>query len=442
MFKWLRRKSASSTRMGALAEFLKLADARWTKTDYRSLANEGYQKNVIAYHCITKISKAAADVPFFVKINDKEIEKNPVIDLLNRPNPKQSYQTFMRELIMHRLISGNSYVFGNVTTTKRIMELTLMRPDRVRIETNVYEEPYEYVYTIGSKQYTYEIEPITLFSKVLHIKEPNPLCDLYGLSPISAAAMGIDQHNESSEWNKKLLENSARPPGVLTLKDKSDGGQTLTEKQKADLREEINEKFAGYRNAGKIPILTFDMEWRSMGMSPTDMDWINGKNSTARDICLAFGYPTFLLGMPEGATFNNVAEAKLALYEETVVPLVQNIMAELSHFLSQHQKQNIEIVPDLDQVSALAPRREMARNNARQDVTAGLITINEAREEIGYDAVSGGDEIYVPAAKLPLNFDLESMNKQQFTAWLQKQGYNNIYANKLAETAYGNGVSQ
>lgn len=415
---------------------MQLAGAMWTKKSYESLAIEGYSKNIVAYHCISKISKAVADIPFIVKINDNEVENDPFTTLLNRPSPKQTYQSFMQQLVMHRLISGNSYVYGNIVSTKKIMELNVMRPDRVTIDITKTGIPYQYVYNINGEIYKYPIDPITLMSQVLHMKEQNPLCDLYGMSPISAAAMSIDQHNESQEWNKKLLQNSARPPGVLTLKDRGDTAQTLTDKQKEDLRDQIENKFAGYKNAGKIPILTFDMEWRSMGMSPTDMDWLNGKNSTARDICLAFGFPPHLLGMAEGTTFNNVAEAKMALYEETVIPLCQSMLSDLANFFSEHSGKSIEIVADLDGVTALAPRREMARNNARQDLNAGIITINEAREEIGYDPVTGGDEIMVPSSKLPLNFDINNMNEPKFNEWLQREGFTKNDAEKISKIAY------
>ncbi len=434
MFKWLRRKAAPLN--SVLTQLLDLQGGTWTKRGYMNYAREAYEKNVIAFHCISSISESAADIPYIVKINGKEQEAGKINQLLKRPHPTMSYKEFMHLAIMYRLISGNCYMLGNRVYTGRIMDLQLLRPDRVRIDVTTYNEPVAYVYELNGKEKRYQIEAGTYSSDVLHIKSPNPTCDLYGLSPLSSAIMAVDQHNESGAWNKKLLENSARPPGVLTLKDKNDGAASLTDKQKADLRDEINEKFAGYRNAGKIPILTFDMEWRSMGMSPTDMDWLNGKNSTARDICLAFRYPPHLLGLPEGATFNNMGEAKLALYEEAVIPMLQSMLENLSTYLTMNMNQEIEIVPDLDQIPALTPRREILRRNAREDVTAGLITINEARLEIGYDEVEGGDDILVPAGKLPLNFDTSNLTQSEYKSWLMQQGFESSFAKKMAELAY------
>lgn len=415
------KKSSGNMSSASLLEFFRLGGrANWWGHNYWNFAREAYAKNIIAYLCIKEISKAVADIPIGIMVNGDIVEKHPIMKLLMRPNPIQSWKTFMRDAVTHRLISGNCYMWANQATTKRIMELTLLRPDRVNIMYTAYYEPYEFMYTYYGRVWHFPIEPITQHSEVLHIKEPNPLNDLYGMSPIAAASMSVDQHNESSEWNKKLLENSARPPGILTLKDKSDNAATMTEEQLQKLRELLDDRITGSKNAGKIPVLNFDMVWQSLGMSPTDMDWLKGRDSGAREICYAFGYPPHLLGLPDASTYNNMSEAKLALYEETVIPLLQNMLSELSHFINYHMynpdgkksDKEIEIIPDIDSLSALTLRRETARATARADLLAGILTINEARQEIGYKPVDGGDEILVPTGRLPLNFDQTSNSSQ------------------------------
>jgi len=46
-----------------------------------------------------------------------------------------------------------------------------------------------------------------------------------------------------------------------------------------------------------------------MSLSPTDMDFGNGKNSAANEICMAFGVPPQLIGMPGSQTFANYEQA-------------------------------------------------------------------------------------------------------------------------------------
>jgi HK97 family phage portal protein len=337
---------------------------------------------------------------------------------------------------MYRLISGNTYILGNIASTKKIMELTLLRPDRVKIEVDSFNIPKNYIYEINGNKKSYRIDPVTFMSEILHVKEPHPLDDLYGFSPIAAAAMSIAQNNESSEWNKKLLENSGRPPGIISMKDKGDNAASPTPEEMTKISADIHEKFKKWSKDGRIPVLSFAMDWQSLGMTPTDMNWISGKSTTARDICLAFRYPPFLLGMPEGATYNNISEAKLALYEEAVIPVLQSILSELAYYISVQKGINLEIDLDLDQVPALMVRREIARKNARDDVGAGILSINEGREEGGYDPVDGGDEILVPAGKLPLNFDVGSIPPPKFYEYLIREGFSKEAAIDLTKLAY------
>jgi len=62
------------------------------------------------------------------------------------------------------------------------------------------------------------------------------------------------------------------------------------------------------------------------------MDWLGGRNVAARDIALAFGVPAQLVGIPDAQTYANMAEARMALYEETVLPLVTRVIAGFDHW--------------------------------------------------------------------------------------------------------------
>ena len=50
---------------------------------------------------------------------------------------------------------------------------------------------------------------------------------------------------------------------------------------------------------------------------------LNAKNISARDIALCFGVPAQLVGIPDAQTYANVQEARLALYEKTIIPLAE-----------------------------------------------------------------------------------------------------------------------
>lgn len=446
MFQWLKKKfQVKSYESGSIDSimrrwFIRGNDATWYGDNYYDNAANGYCKNLVAYRCINAIAQACADVPIIITNNGRELDAaNPrvskITNLILRPNPRQNYQNFMSTMVNHRLIDGNTYIrIVKGSDSGNALWLDLLRPDRVIIETDRDNVPSNYLYEINGKQYRYPID-IEGFSDILQIKTFNPLDDLKGLSPLSAARLAIGQHNEAGERNKALLENDNTPSALLTIKDRGDNPVQLEEGEVRDLQQQLNERLEV--NAGKPLVLNHDMQYTPLGFSPRDMDWLNSKNASAREICLAFGYPALLLGMPDGATFNNVSEAKLSLYEDTVIPLLSTMLDELSYWINKAQNTNINLEPDTDKVSALAPRREVARANARQDVTAGIITINEARLEIGYtEPVDGGDEPLVPAGKLPLNFDATGLDDKEFYDYLIKQGFKEEVAIKLTSQAF------
>ena len=132
--------------------------------------------------------------------------------------------------------------------------------------------------------------------------------------------MALDIHNASGTWNKALLDNSARPSGALVYAP----GETshLTEEQFERLKSELEEGYTGAAKAGRPLLLEGGLDWKSMGLSPRDMDFIAAKNTASRDIALAFGIPPMLLGIPGDNTFANYAEANRAFYRLTVIPMV------------------------------------------------------------------------------------------------------------------------
>jgi phage portal protein BeeE len=73
-----------------------------------------------------------------------------------------------------------------------------------------------------------------------------------------------------------------------------------------------------------------DFDWKEMGLSPKDLDFIEGKNISAREISQAFGVPPMLVGISGDATFANYKEARYHLWEDTIIPLMEFLIAELN----------------------------------------------------------------------------------------------------------------
>ncbi len=372
---------------------------------YADLAKEGYLKNAIVYRCVNEISKGASAVPFIIKAGDQILEEHPLISLLNRPNPLQSYSEFFNSLFGYVLLSGNAYILKTGSDMGAPKELHQLRPDRINIKGSGKPIPDKYEYMVnGRVAATYLVDQENGFSELKHVKLWNPLDDYYGLSPMSAAAVEVDQFNMSSKHNVNLLQNGARPSGAVVFKPQDDQGfaVNLTESQRQQLLTDMNNRFSGANNAGRPMLLEGDFDWKEMGMSPKDMDFLNLKHMSATDIALCFGVPSQLVGVPDSQTYSNVAEARLALYEETIIPHLRKLSSDLNEWLVPLFDDRLTLEFDIDSIPALSERVKRTYENVTSAVREGIMTRNEAREQLGLEPKDGADDLYISATLFPL----------------------------------------
>ena len=373
---------------------------------YQDLAKEGYKNNPIVYRCVNEISKGISSIDFQIKnSNDEIIESHPVIEVLQRPNPLQSRSEFISSLVGFLMLSGNAYILGVGAENRPPRELHLLRPDRIDIKGSGKPIPEKYVYKIGGKLLgEYPVDPETGKADVKHIKLWNPLDDYYGLSPLSAAATEIDQHNMAGRHNINLLDNGLRPSGAIIFKPTDETGiaTNLTDSQRQQLQNDLMNRFQGPNNAGRPMLLEGDFSFQEMSLSPKDMDFISMKNMSATDIASVFGVPSQLVGVPDAQTYSNVQEARLGLYEETIIPLCKKLESDLNEWLMPMYDENLRIEFNTDDIPALSERRRLIYANVTNAVTQGIMTRNEARERLGLTPLDGADDLYISATLFPL----------------------------------------
>lgn len=201
---------------------------------------------------------------------------------------------------------------------------------------------------------------------------------------MEAAAYSIDMHNQANNWNQALLQNSARPSGALVVKTQDNNSGNLSEDQYWRIKNQIDEQFSGSANAGRPLLLEGGLEWKEMSLSPREMDYIEAKHSVARDIALAFGVPPQLLGIPGDNTYSNLAEARLALWEQTVLPLLKSICDGLGIWLGSYYTSDLKLEVDTNGISALAIRQEKLWQRLER---ATFLTDAEKRELAGFSSI-------------------------------------------------------
>lgn len=367
MLKWLKRPTYYS-------ETIQFSTQQ-TPRNYRSLATEGYQRNVIVYRCVDLIAQNLASVPLLLYEGEHESPHHSLKKLLDHPNPYMNYQTFMVHVVSSYLLSGNAYIYTHIHP--KDSELFPFRPDHIRLELSEQGHPKHYVYQENTR-YAARLQPEV--PAILHIRSYHPLNEWYGMSPLEPAASAIDQHNGVGQHNLSLLQNGGRPSGALILEDH------LSEADRRQLRSDIENLYQSPQNAGRIMLLEGNFKWQELGLSPKNLDFLPGKSISAREIATAFGVSPLLVGLTEDASYNNYREARLQLWEETILPLLQHFVSCLNHWFHAIYPENLRIDFDLDAIPALSQRREEIWNKLKE---CDFLTAEEKRHALGYGPVSG-----------------------------------------------------
>lgn len=418
-------------------------------------AEEGYIKNAIAFSCINKIATAVSSVSYEVCTRERDgkikiLPNHPLGALLRAPNPMSDGIDFMEALTAYRMIAGDAYILRNPQSggateafgDKTPSELWLLPPDKMELKPGPTVMPLAYKYRpsgdAGAREYP--VDQKSGYCDVLHLKNFNPLSQNLGLSPMNAAAFSIDIFNKAQTWNRALLDNSSKPPGVFQFKNAKGENVSLSPEQYTRLKEQIDTLWTGSQNAGTPFLLEGGLTWQQMGLTPQDMDFYNSVITAARFICTVYGVPTQVIGLPGDSTYSNYKEANEAFWLQTVIPLLNKQISALNRWLAPMYGDNVFIKYDLDTIPALEDRRQTMYDRAEKST---FLMVNEKRRMAGLDEVPYGDVILTNAGMLPLEFVVDNPDpaanddgaRKKYIEFLVAKGMSTGEAEKLATKA-------
>lgn len=369
------KREAKGGRSGAMLAFAS-SRAVWSGSSYGELARAGYMGNPIVFRAVRMVAEAAGQVPWVLKAGVQDIDHHAFLDLIRRPNSRDGLASLVETVVSHLLVAGNAFL-EVVTAGGRPRELHVLRPDRLRVVIGPDGWPTGYDYTVDGRTLRLPAEAPDGIAPILHLKSFHPLDDHYGLAPVAASLTSLDIHNAAATWNKALLDNAARPSGALVYT----GPHGLSEDQFDRLKDELERGYQGAENAGRPLVLEGGLDWKSMALSPKEMDFVEARNMAAREIALVFGVPPMLLGIPGDATYANYQEANRALWRQTILPLARKIADAIGGWLLPAFGDDLRVELDLDQVPSLQAERDAIWARV---AAVDFLSRDEKRAAVGY----------------------------------------------------------
>jgi HK97 family phage portal protein len=386
----------------SIGEFVHAIKHNFPSDNLEAYAKEGYAENPTVYACIKLVAESMASIPLRVKVNGELVEDHPLERLLEQPNPDEGGIEFRIAAASWLLMSGNCYT-QKLMSGKTPTQLMNWQPYNFSI-TRRLGNPLPLRYTYAKNQQherNFDVDPISGKSEIMHWRTFNPSKSSgeFGQAPLKAAASCVDSANASRLWNYSTTQNSGSASILVTSE------QEITPKQQQQLEQNLVEKWMGPKNANKIKVMGSATKVQTISMTPKDMEWIEGLKLSAKEICSVFGVPTQLLGIEGSQTYANYAEAKIAFYTQSVMPLLNLYISELNRFLSPDFGDSVEICYNKDDIDALEPLRRDAR---AEKLATNVLTINEKRALLGYDRIEedDADALFVSPQDIPLGLSM------------------------------------
>lgn len=404
------------------------------KTRERNLENyikEGYVQNVIIYRCIKEITTALGSVGIEVHKDGTPVENHPALMLIGKPNPTESWPQFIRHAFADYMISGNMFITADNDGNKP-NELWVQPPTKMHVEAGVEGMPAAFCYKSAGREIRFPVDQITGRSQCFHLKTYNPENQFLGMSPLRHIALATDTHNAGLIWNSALLENGARPSGIVKFKG------TPSNEVISGLRDFFKKALQGAKNAGEVPMLTEDADWQELGINPKDMDFAVTMSTCAKYIASALGVPLPLVDN-DAASYNNIEQAKERFWTDTVLPMLDEFLESFGNWLLSRYGEGLNLAYDADSIPALEGLR--AKRFTRMQAAAGapILSVAEAREAIGYEPDAEG--LLVPAGMYPAGMEAEPTTPENpdvaAAKMLKALGYSETEIKQFSEAIYG-----
>ena len=389
------RPSGTAQMLPNLSQPIINGTVTWQGQNSEAQVKEGYLGNDIVYSIIRLITDKVKVAPWgeykivddkaykhytaAIKSKDINISQKKLIELhakalepvttptriselLKYPNANDSWADVVEAYAAFKLITGNAYVYGKQipmgVNKGAPLGIYVMPSQNMSIIANLNTFPID---PVGYQLYLQFLQSFTK-EEILHDKYFNPNWNiignqLYGLSPLQAAAKVLTRSNEGKQAAVSNYQNGG-PKGILFVADdRYDPAQSVQEAQ--DIRKTLARN-QGSRNVNQIEASGYKVDYVPLGLSPVDLDLLNAEGLDTQALCNVYGVPAALLGVKGGMTYNGMPEAEKALTVRCALPLLSSIRDQFNRkFMKDWGNQKTVIDFDISVYGELQEDKEM-----------------------------------------------------------------------------------
>ena len=336
--------------------------------------NDRAQNLSSVYRCVDLISSTVANLPLNVlyidkKGNTREQKNHRLQKVLD--NMVMTRYNFMKKLISDVLLRGNAYCYLKRNEQGDVVDIIQLEPNDVMVIWDKKKQELYYQIPFLSK-----VQKIQAFD-IIHLQN-NSNDGIHGQSVLSFAARQLQIAHGAENSAKQIFQSGGQPArGVLS---------TLSPISKAQ-KQQIATNWTQSTNG--VLVLGGDMKFTPLSSNAEEMQLLDSRKFNAIEICSFFGVPPSLLGL--GDKTSNVEDLMNMFLTTTIQNYISMIEHEFSRKMFSPQSQGKYKI-DIDENNLLRLSKSQQAAFFSSMIERGILSINEVRSELGYEAIKDGDK--------------------------------------------------
>lgn len=347
-----------------------------------------------AYRCVKVISDGVASLPlrYMTMQGGRYVEdtRNPLHYLLTvQPQPEMSAFDFWAHAVTLMLLDGNAYIFPRYV----LGELTdLVLCHKGTVSHDVLNSKYVISDCYNGIFGTFDE------SEVIHLYLHS--CDgRRGESVIAHARRTLGIAVAGDEETRNRFANGGTVRGFVTNDKSVTGFGRVQDDELSNAASSIRDQVANGTTIFSVP---GDCDFKQYSLSSTDMQFLETRKFTVREVCRFFGVPTSYVFDDNATNYKSAEMANLTFLTMTLDPILKRIENELRRKLVPHS-QCCKHTFMYDRSGIYSLDLQSKATYYKQMLEIGAMTANEIRHKENLPEVDGGDTPLVSANLLPLD---------------------------------------
>lgn len=342
------------------------------------------------------ISSTIASIPVHVRDSKTgDIIAHSINSALE--NGLQSKFVIIKQIVWDLYVNGNGLFYIKRAPDGSPIELIYCPSGSYSIMYNEYKRELYYLIPFVSKK---KVEPINVIHLVMNSTDGiNGKGIPFYAKKVLDIALATDTHA------KNYFENGANIDGILK------SNKQLSSAQKQDIKQSW-QTVHGTGKTGGIAVIGNDMDYIPVGSNANDSEMLETREFNAQECCRYLCIDPILLGINSASSYNSIEQAQLSFLSHCIYPLISLIESEFNRKLLKPSEKG-KIFIDFDENHIMFSDKAATANYYSTLVKNGILSINEARHQLGYNPIKNGDSHFIAFTDLKQNTIEENNNEKK-----------------------------